>query len=500
MLLFDDNIIRESFANCRSTFCHSPLDVWDAVRPSFFMNPILSGICIVWVWMSMLGIDSAIAGGWVDLTGKTAVPRLIAFNSSKTPPKALPFVAERRLEAGFWTSFADAGVIEKTGQTTVKSSASGWQDTGLWLHALIGRDWVSLPIYESPNADAGAVMKGNEYFALHATFWKSLQATRPPSKSADPAAVGAKPRTGSFTVNLGKLDGQPVTPDDRKKNPFYKFKGDPAQEAAEVLVPTDYDGTKPFGLMVYISPAHDGNNGISAKWSSELAARHIIRIGPKKAGNNQSGERRVWLAQLARAWALHHYRIDPDRMVIAGLSNGADAASATAVSTPFGFNSALLFAPPCEPPIGPVHVPRETDHSSVKIQPLSDSGLSYIKRTWRIVHVVGAKDEFLNLVRRSANAVDHFKMGTKLFEIPGLGHALPASIAEPLDFLDSPRSSASDGDDGFSPTSYLVEIRRAMAENPSRGRAAMIQLWNNHPEARNHPDVLALLATMEALP
>lgn len=39
-----------------------------------------------------------------------------------------------------------------------------------------------------------------------------------------------------------------------------------------------------------------------------------------------------------------------------------------------------------------------------------------------------------------------------------------------------------------------------MATSPASGRASMTQLWNNHPEARTHPDVLALRAKMEALP
>jgi predicted esterase len=438
------------------------------------------------------------SAGWGDLAGAAGAPRLVAFNNSKTQPVALPFIPERKLQAGFWASFNDPGVITKLGETVAKTDNTGWQDTGIWMHLLVGRNWVSLPVHQTANAAAGSVKKGNDYFALHPAFWKNLQSTRPSAKTDATKPAGPAARTGAFTANLGDTKGEPATPDDREANPFYKFEGDPAKEIAQVTVPASYNGSKPFGLMVYLSPSLNGQNGLPAKWAAELAQRQIIWIGPRNTGNNNTAERRVWVAQQCRAWALHHYKIDPNRMIISGCSNGADAASATAVATPFGFNSALLFCPPCSPPVGEVGVPMEGKTGPNPVIKPVPRGIPHIKNTWRIVHVVGTKDSFLPLVRKSAKLVEGFKMGSKLHEIEGMGHAGPPSIAEYLDFVDAPRGGAAGGT--FAAENYLAGVRRAMASDPERGRAAMVQLWNNHPEAHTHPDVLALLKEMEALP
>lgn len=448
------------------------------------------------MWAVTLGVS--FAAGWGDLSGAAGAPRLVAFSNSKAPPDALPFIPERKLKAGFWTSFNDAGVIGKIGGTVTKSSDTLWQDAGMWMHLRVGPSWISLPVYEISNAAAGSVKKGNDYFALDPAFWKNLQASRPPAKTVVGKTAGPSVRTGAFAANLGDLGGQPATPDDRVKNPFYKFQGDPAKETAQVVVPRDYDGSKPFGLMVFISPSLNGQNGLPPKWAAELAQRNIIWIGPTHTGNNHPAERRVWVAQRTRAWALHHYKIDPNRVIIAGCSNGGDAASATAVATPFGFNSAILFCAPCKPPVGEVGVPMEgATGPNPAIKPLSSAGLAHIKNNWRIVQVVGTKDSFLKYVRESSKLVKDFKMGSKLHEIEGMGHAAPPSIAEYLDFVNAPRGAAAGG---FVAGNYLTGVRSAMAISPERGNAAMLQLWTNHPEARSSPEVLDLLKKMEAVP
>ena len=157
----------------------------------------------------------------------------------------------------------------------------------------------------------------------------------------------------------------------------YLFRLANPDSSARVVQVLSADGTKPYGLMVFIEPESNGTGNIRGNWKDDLGARKLIWVAAMKSGNDQQGERRVWLAQQARAWALHHYNIDTGRMIISGFSNGGDAASATAVATPFGFNNALLIAPPCEPPVGTVHVPREHGGgTTATVQPLSSSGIS----------------------------------------------------------------------------------------------------------------------------
>jgi hypothetical protein len=214
----------------------------------------------------------------------------------------------------------------------------------------------------------------------------------------------------------------------------------------------------------------------------------------------------VWLAQQARAWALNHYKIDTERMIISGVSNGADAASGTVVATPFGFNSAILFAPPCGPPLGAVVVPQEADAKGqpvVFIKPLSSSGMSHIKKNWRIAFVCGSNDQFLANVKRSAEATKGIDGGSKLFEVPGLGHSLPTDIADVFDYVFASRKAA-DGKSGgaapFNAAPVLDTISAAKSTNPAKAKEMMIQLWNNHPEVRESPEFKELLAEMEKFP
>lgn len=454
----------------------------------------------------ILGVQSGLASDWKDLSGKDSPPRLVVLSNAKTHPAALPFIPERMKEAGLWQTFSDPKVIAKLAQTMSPATATGWDDTGLWMHLLLDDgEWLALSVCEKPGAAQGGVKAGDTLLALHPSLWKNLQSSRPAASATADKGDAAKAKTGAFEANLGELDGPAMTPDDRKANPFLKYDGDIKDESAEVLVPDTYDGTKPFGLMVYITPAMDGNNAPPGGWRGELASREIIWIGAKKGGNNHPGDRRVWLAQHARAWALHHYKIDPARMIIAGFSNGGDSASGTAVATPFGFNNAILFAPPCAPPLGPVGIPQEKDAKGPApvIQPLSGAGIRQIKTHWRIAYVVGTKDSFVPEVRKSAKAVEGLDCGSKLFEIDGLGHGVPQNITDILDFILEPRAAGGGNKKektGFDPGPVVSNILAAHKTNPARAREMMLQLWQNHPESRGDDQVTETLELMEKLP
>ncbi|MCB1133509.1 MAG: hypothetical protein KDN05_20495, partial [Verrucomicrobiae bacterium] len=309
-------------------------------------------------------------GGWTDILHEEAAPKLVAITSRANPPGALPFISSRMAEAGIWTSFLDPATVAKIGDTTSAVSAEPWSDTGFFLHIRkADGTWATCPLGEDAKAGVGKIKTSDGCFSLHPALWRNIQKTRPEKPahagsdagSAVPELAGA----GSFLVNLAERKGPACTPDDPKQNRFIDFDGDITKEQARVVVPPGYDGSKPFGLMVFISPTHgaDGGNRLFAKYKPELAARDYIWISPITAGNNKAGDNRVWVAQHCRAWALHHYVIDPKRMIISGSSNGGDAASATMVSTPMGFCSVQLIAPPSQPPVGPVPVPRESDHT-----------------------------------------------------------------------------------------------------------------------------------------
>ena len=430
-------------------------------------------------------------------------PSVVAISRHKSPPQSLPFIPARMADAGLWAAYTDPAIITKIGESTTQSTDSAWEDTGFFVH-LRGGDgqWTSRPLHEAPGGKAAALAVGTGHFTLHAGFWKSLQASRP-AKAATAAAATATAKTGSFTVTLAERNGPPCTPNDPKENPFIDFKGDPAAESASVVVPASYDGSQPYGLMVYISPGQAPENNLSKKWQEELEARKYIWIGPHNAGNNNPGDRRVWMAQQCRAWALHHYRIDPAKTIISGFSNGGDSASATAVSTPYGFSSALLMAPPSLPPIGPVIVPQETPRGQIMIQPLSKTGISHIKKNLRVAYICGSNDSFITNVKSSTKALeDELKLGCKLFELQGHGHGAAPSIAEAIDFLDGPRASADPvaTAGGIQQSSAaLREVQAAMGNRP-QAKAKLARLWETRPDLRTSADVTTLIEKLEALP
>lgn len=444
----------------------------------------------------------ALGASWTELTGEKSAPSVIAISRQKTGPESLPFIPERMVKAGLWVSFTDKGNIGKIAETTKESQDDDWEETEWFVH-FRGSDgkWISRPLCESAARKAAAVSIGAKHYALHKGFWSNIQKSRP--KSADEPVVGKHVgKTGSFTANLSQLDGDACTPDDRKKNPFINFKGDLSKETASVVVPAGYDGSKPFGLMVFLSPSHIPGNALPGQWAKELAARNYIWIGSHNTGNNHPGDRRVWMAQQCRAWALHHYKIDPAKIVISGSSNGADAASATLVSTPFGFSSALLHAPLCHAPLGPVGVPREAPRGQILIPPLSAAGISHIKKSVRVAYTCGTKDQlsYQNCKGASEFLASKLVQGCKLFELVGVGHSGLASIAESLDYLDGPRGQNESLGGRSAQSPAVLRNIEASLSNPGLAKKKLADVWKIRPDLRSSEQMSKLLEKLERLP
>jgi hypothetical protein len=98
-----------------------------------------------------------------------------------------------------------------------------------------------------------------------------------------------------------------------------------ADESFQVYVPAHYDGSRPFGLFVWISPADDGR--LPAAWREVVDEHDLIVAGPDRAGN----ERFVWYRMGLALDAVHtltlEYEIDPDRVYVTGFSGGGRLAS-----------------------------------------------------------------------------------------------------------------------------------------------------------------------------
>jgi autotransporter-associated beta strand protein len=101
--------------------------------------------------------------------------------------------------------------------------------------------------------------------------------------------------------------------------------------AYDVYVPPDYDGTKPYGVVVYIT---------SDPWPAVVLQtaskdKNVIWIAPRNVGNNQGDYTvRFGAALLALYRAKELFNIDPRRVYTSGKSGGARVASALAFYHP----------------------------------------------------------------------------------------------------------------------------------------------------------------------
>ena len=117
---------------------------------------------------------------------------------------------------------------------------------------------------------------------------------------------------------------------------------DLAQEKFVLYVPQHAPG-KGYGLIVFVPPSDDAS--LPADWVPVLDQFGLILVRPVRSGNRQSAlGRRYPLAILAEYNVAKRYRLDPDRIYIAGFSGGSRIALRLAVAYPDVFRGAILNA------------------------------------------------------------------------------------------------------------------------------------------------------------
>ena len=95
----------------------------------------------------------------------------------------------------------------------------------------------------------------------------------------------------------------------------------------DVFVPPSYDGTKPYGVMVYITSDQNTGGAVLQTVSNE---RNLIWIAPRNVGNNANSPDRYGAGLMAIHRAKELFNIDPRRVYCSGKSGGARTASALA--------------------------------------------------------------------------------------------------------------------------------------------------------------------------
>ena len=107
---------------------------------------------------------------------------------------------------------------------------------------------------------------------------------------------------------------------------FINYDFDLRNEHFWLFVPDGYTGQEPWGLIVFINGDWVMNK-LPEGWDKVLAANKLLFIAPQSADNGKPNNRREGLGTVAALEMIKNYKIDRDRVYIAGFSGGARMAS-----------------------------------------------------------------------------------------------------------------------------------------------------------------------------
>ena len=139
---------------------------------------------------------------------------------------------------------------------------------------------------------------------------------------AAPSPIGTGLKSN---ITLGALQNPAVV--NQQWPDFVDYDVDPATWTYDVYVPPNYDGTKPYGVVVYITS--DPTPGVVLQTASN--DKNLIWIAPRNVGNNQGDYTlRFGASLLALYRAKELFNIDSRRVYTSGKSGGARIASALA--------------------------------------------------------------------------------------------------------------------------------------------------------------------------
>lgn len=242
------------------------------------------------------------------------------------------------------------------------------------------------------------------------------------------AAAGEAPRTGSFKTTFAERHPESAYERMRVRygwgEPGAGAQYDIAAEEFDVHVPADYDGSLPYGLIVYTNSGKGGGPG----GYRELLTRHrLIWVGATNVPNERNVVPR-WGLSLDAVWNMAKlYRIDPRRIYASGTSGGGRCASMVAPTYADVFAGAIYLIG-CNPPIFP---PEKQVGKPIRELAL---GNRYALMTGESdFNKPGTKSLFDSMRSQGFKHAEYF-------EQPGLAHSNPSAewFEKALRFVDQP--------------------------------------------------------------
>lgn len=187
------------------------------------------------------------------------------------------------------------------------------------------------------------------------------------------------------------------------------------QEHYDLYAP-DAAGDSALGLVVFVSPSDDFR--LPPGWGKVLDRERLVLVSARNSGNSRSMlGRRVPLALHGYGYAVGRYRIDPERVYIAGFSGGGRTAQLIAFAYPDVFRGVLMFAG--SDPFGEGAVP-----------PPPRELMGLLQDRLRIVQSTGLADKVnIAIDGRMRRSMDRMCIrNVAHVDQPRLGHGLPGAV------------------------------------------------------------------------
>lgn len=263
------------------------------------------------------------------------------------------------------------------------------------------------------------------------------------------AAGRARPAHSRVKLSVAPGDSAiltlpPPVPDIPGRNPELIYEFRLAIEPVLIHLPANYDGSEPFGLIVFL-PGDGSCRRLPRGWDEVLAARKIIFVSPQNASNSRDTDQRCGLAVVCALKMRELYEIDPKRIYVAGYSGGAR------VAAELGYHHAGLFRGTIQScgadfhrPVPAVNmIPLERDRRRRVPYGVFDASPAEVKaarRKVRFVIITGIYDfryGHLLDIYHGGLVKDGFQ--ARLIDVPLMDHVNcgPEPLDEALDFIES---------------------------------------------------------------
>ena len=257
---------------------------------------------------------------------------------------------------------------------------------------------------------------------LLSLFIASLSTAEDPVKTGDIPITFKQKSAWSDPVKLARRGGWPLDSLKREGDITY----DLANETFAAYIPADYNDDRPFGLVVWINAGPTGE--VQDAWKPALDKHHLIWIGANNGGNPRPFLIRMGMALDAVHNLKTRYKIDEERIYIAGASGGAKVANILGVGWPDVFRGGFYM-------IGAAHyrdIPTGAPNTYWFKGFNAPESRLFIDSKQRNRHVffTGEKDMNRKAVQDMYDAYksDKFQHLT-LIDEPGIGHEPPKAEA-----------------------------------------------------------------------